>query len=762
MSETTDQTHRSSINTLITEHGRKPFQPLRSEYVLHTSTIPLATTLDLQYARRKSKANRLVSLFHGETDEHPDVLCSKRSCMYLREDRSRCNEKVKSNCPCLTIQQSDGLPLSPICFLTYIKSLNRNLVGQIDEDAFRIEPSKIMFCQDSQGCFDNKYPGEIRDMLGVTGWGHISNINYLELMDSLFWYRTNKKQYKLDTLLRKVVDKRGLPYFKRILKQTLYTLDGLIVKKLVVFGPELGDYYRFAGQTARLFKDLFSEYAADSLADLPPEMENSSLYSEMKDHFNHCKEFFYKGTHEEKQSWLNWPFKNKGLGAFWGTEMRRLKAYIFQHVGTVDGPYTSSLAWIFRSTTFCQTRNLGYLPTHLSEIKFASFREAISRPVEKLGPENDRLIRMAVRNRFERSEVREGFLQHPEGDVENAIAQQVYSKINLDLKGSASIDHKIIEGGKLEDARLTIRRIIDYGWKVPVRSLETNEVLEWIMVTEGDYDERWNRILFWFSYQLALNWLCERGMEKEEYYVSFPLSDTEDYSDDILRASIVHIMEPGKARNLVKGTGLSAWFLTPAAKILQATLALLPEHRAGLELSAHDWVHTRRTSSESDESGFIYNQVGGTLNPGVSQVFKDWQESTDFIGKRVGAAHLSAMMDYIGFPQAYGEMVIKIIREPQPVTEVMKFAVETDGVSEGTFREIERTSWISFVREGYMMGMPVTKVILHLIHVSELETAILFLRKRGIIIKEGFKHPPVRPDKVFLPRHHDVTNVVVT
>jgi hypothetical protein len=81
-------------------------------------------------------------------------------------------------------------------------------------------------------------------------------------------------------------------------------------------------------------------------------------------------------------------------------------------------------------------------------------------------------------------------------------------------------------------------------------------------------------------------------------------------------------MEPGNRRNSLV---LNAW-----SEILQATLALLPEHRAGLELSAHDWVHTRRVNAESDESEFIYDHVTGYRRPSILQAFKDWTESTDF------------------------------------------------------------------------------------------------------------------------------------
>jgi hypothetical protein len=421
----------------------------------------------------------------------------------------------------------------------------------------------------------------------------------------------------------------------------------------------------------------------------------------------------------------------------------------------VNSHYTTSLAWIFRCTTLAQTRNLGYLPAHLADEKFAEFRKTISRPVEAIDPEYDALIRVAVVSRFERSGITEGFLRDPKSDIEKELAGSVLKNINLDLKGTASVDHKVSEGGKLEDARKTIRLIIDNGWQVPVRDLEDNKILSYIGAFDNEFDESWNRLLFWFSYQVVLNWMCERGLQEEEYYYAFILPDGEELSEDVLRAAIVHIKEPGKARNLVKTTGEFAWFLTPSAKILQATLALLPEHRAGLELSAHDWIHTRRISGDSDESKFIYDSRSGVRNENILQVFKDWTESTDFISKRVGSAHLGAMMSYIGFPTAYGEMVLRMIREPQPVEEVIELRlldVDETTPNGPRYKEVNRLKWHSYVNEGHMMGMPVTKPVLHLVHVSELEIAREFLRRREILVNEGSKAGSFRTNRVNIPR----------
>lgn len=743
-----EYTHEGSINSVLTDHGRKPFTPLLSKYVCHTSTIPLATTLDMEYARKLSSVTSVKSLFHGHTLEKPISRCGIRSCMFTKRDNSRTNQHVLSNCPCLEVQLEDGSELEPICFLAFLKSLNRNLINPGKEDVEKyINADRVMFCQDSQGIFDNRYPGAIKDVLGVSGWGHTSAQNICEVMDYLYWFRKSPIKDSTEKLMRKVFMRIGIEGLRRAIKQSLHTLNGLMCKKFFVFGPEISSYTCIAEQTARLFHALLDEYGHN-----PSEEYSSPVFQEMKDLFNFTKSIFYKGDIVDRTSWLLWDFKHKDLKFFFTKEFAALYKTIDLLKRNSNMDYTDSLAWFFRSTTFAQTRNLGYLPPHMAEKAFADFRDTISRPVEALSTENDKLIRLAVIQRLKDSEITYKFLEEPSTEAERQIADDVLSNISLDLKGSASVNNMVAEGGKLEDARLAINMIQDNNWTVPIRSLKTNEIVGNIGYDTSDTEAQWNNLLFWFSYQLALNWCAMRGLVPEDLYYPFPQKgkEEEDYNIDILEASIVHIMEPGKIRDLVKGTGYLTWVLTPAAKILQAALALLPEHHAGLELASHDWTHARRISSESTESGFIYLK-DGTVKQNVLQVFKDWKQSTDFISKRVGAAHLTAFAQYIGFPPAYLRILLILIREPQPVREVVTMRYHEEGIDDGTFK-IEKVAWSGKITEGYMMGLPVTKPILHLIHVSEREVVKMFLKKERLKIGPGDRGPPQQTLHVHMPR----------
>lgn len=752
--ESDSYTHTGSLNSLLTEHGRKDFSPVTSKYVCHTSTIPLATTIDLEHAIRTTTRTKSRSLFHGSTAETTKATCGIRSCMFVSSDGHRHAQQTRLNCPCHEARDENGSQLEPICFLTYIKSLSHNLMNPNKEEIRNnMDPSRIMFCQDSQGILDDHYPGAIRDKIGVTGWGHVNPRVIVSVLDCLYWFRKAHERGDIISALFEILTHQGFNVLRKVIKQSLHTLNGLLCKKMFVFGPEISRYHDIASQTSMLFIDLVKEYG--ELYGKP----DYPVFTELKSLFKETKRIFHQGPNTSRTAWLRWDFQSPSVQNFWSSEFSRLRLSIEKMKVNSDIDYTNSPAWFFRSITFSQTRNLGYLPPHMANEAFANFRETVSRPLEELSEENDQLIRRAVIQRLKESGIREGFLNDPSTSDEIYLATLVTGNINLDLKGSASVDHPVLAGGKLEDARLAIKRIRENNWSVPIRDLKTNEIVGLISYHENDDESQWNRLLFWYSYQLGLNWCAQRGLMEEELYHGFVLANGEHYSKDILEAAIVHIMEPGKIRDLVKGTGELAWALTPGAKVLQATLALLPEHRAGLEAASHDWAHSRRMSGESAESGFVYDETSGRVRPDVFQVFKDWKQSTDFIGKRVGAAHLGSFAQFIGFPAGYLRLILNLIRQPQPVREVTLMTYRAEGPNAGGY-ESELVVWNGSIIEGYMMGMPITKVILHLIHVSEREVVKEYLRRRDIQVKPGITGPKPYQEHVHIPRETPKTRLL--
>jgi len=633
--------------------------------------------------------------------------------MYVNSKNSRNHESIPINCPCLKVKDSNDEALKPRCFLAYVKSLGKQLLSE-SEDVESMNPNKVMFCQTHVGLFDNKYPGWLRDELRVTGWQHVKERHLEAALNSLYWFRKFSQRLKLGQLVAEAIDKLGIRQVRHVVAQAIHTINGVLIKKFMAFCPETVRYSDYAKQTAYLFRDLFRDYT-HPLAYVDGNLvEPEGLtYSELKEFLNTVKATFHGASFERRKQWLEFEFKSVSLRRIFN-EMSRLKGLTeVKYQQGVD--YTESPAWIFRCTTLCQTRVMGYLPNCIAEVKRKQFRENISRPLEIPPRENLLLIKKAVDEELSRAKVPREFLARPQWK-ERRVQQQfehAIAAVELPLKGAASVDHYVREGGKVEDARQIINLAIDNKWKIPIRDLHDHEVKEHIVLSRADTHTAsdYARPLFWISYTVILNHFVRKGFIKADYYPL--LVGDQEWNPDPMRASIVHISEPGKERNLTKSTGFLAWFLKPASKITQDTLAILPEHAAGLTASGHEWRHQKRISSLSDESHFIYDIYSGRVKDRVIHSFKDWTESTDFIGKLVGWAHLETLLTYIAFPEGYMRLVGMAILEPQPVTEV----VALKNLDEEF--EYVPVQWDGAIREGFMMGNPMTKTILHLIHVSE-------------------------------------------
>jgi len=737
-----EESSQSESLLTLTSHGGRAFEARTSRYVIHTHTIPLATTVDQQYLLNEESCQ---SIFHGyQAGEKSDVHCSLRSCMYIQGDKSRSREKIKTNCPCKKVSEQ-GVELQPLCFMVYLRSLNHNLSGlrQPEENSWQLNPSETMFCQTATGIFDNAYPGHLRDRVEVTGWGHVTRDSIIPLMESTYWFRKHGKQYKLRDRTRELFLLYGDHRAKHIVSQVCHSVNSLLVKKMLSLAPEIEGYKTLSKHTAWAYSALLDDYAAGTSQGpgglvIEPQ---GGFYNDAKAFSALVKQSFHKERRDDRLEWLTFQASTKAFGAFFGTELRRLKAYAEQEYSGAGSDYSLSPAWIYRASILSQTRGMGYLPESIAECRRIAFRNTVNREVIRVPPEMTHLQYLAVQKRLADGGVPRDILSSEKirmkgsTSVEASLFAEIFSRIELPLKGTASVDTFVKDGGKIEDARLLLNLAIKQGWKIPVRDLETNSIIEFVTVSrETESDADFSRPLFWLSYQLTINhWVKKGQWNKEEYYQFLDYGDHE-YEPGIMDAKIVHISEPGKERNLTKSHAVLAWFLTPASKITQGALSLLPEHRAGLLESSHEWRHQKRVSAMSDESGFIYDGITGRTNDEIQHVFKDWTESTDFISKYVGWAHLRGLMDYLGFPNGYKRLVLKTIVEAQPVVETTSRTILDDG-----HEIVDPVNWTGFIREGFMMGNPMTKTILHLVHASERVVTEEFLRRRGLRFRDTYK-----------------------
>lgn len=682
--------------------------------------------------------------------------------MFLRDDKTRSQERLKLSCPCYEVALENG-SLQPLCFLVYVRCLNRNLVGtEADQDPhMNLDPSEIMFCQNSQGVFDNSYSGMMRDKCGLTGWNHVSQKTILKVLDCLYWFRAFERQYRLKKTVLESIRVHGFAKTRHMVMQTLHTINSLLVKKMIAFSPEIEGYTPIAKHTAWAFSELMNDYGKIleyDHAGIPVE-PTKMFYLDAKAFANAIKSGFHKESRLDRLGILQIGSSTKAFAAFFGSELRRLQRYVESVYSASGSDYTLSPAWIFRMTTLGQTRGIGYLPDAIAECKRRSFRMNVNRKLEDVEPAMLQLQATAVVNRLRQGGMPFAVLSRDRmgtlSEKEREQLEDAFSRVDLPIKATASVDTFVKDGGKVEDARLLLAMARKNHWKIPVRDLDDHKIIEVITVPEEPGEEdlgQTSRYLFWISYQLFLNhWIGKSEWSREDAW-SFPIENQADYRpDNLMDAKIVHISEPGKERNLTKSHAALAWMLTPGAKLTQGVLAMLKEHRAGLLESGHEWRHQKRISAMSDESGFIYDPMTGKFHREIRHVFKDWTESTDFICKAVGYTHLRAYMDFVDFPRGYKRLILKTIVEPQPVKEVVsRRTLNGEDV-------IEPVNWTGSINEGFMMGNPMTKTILHLVHESERAVATLYLTRKGLSFRPNYKFG-MFPDQARVDRKESSVN----
>jgi len=597
-----------------------------------------------------------------------------------------------------------------------------------------IDASEVMFCHDSRSILDNKYPALLVNQLGVSGFGHIKPHNLVRVLESTYWFRKYGAKYKLPALVQKCIDEsKNFSRTLQCVKQALHTLNGFLVKKFMALGPEIISYKELHEKGTRVFRDLLIDYTIKSREQMPNYV-GVSIFEEAKNYFNYVKEYHCDNDLSKRLSILDYNFSCRSLGSFFGTELSRLRAFINVNRNAGLGDYTKSMAWSYRAVEICQTRNLGYLPQYIAREQAEAFHQVVTRPLEDLTEEQSSVIKKLVWDELKDAGIARNQLMRENPGFETLIKESVV----LELKYTASVTTSVKNGGKVEDARHFLQIIRENGWRIPIRDLSTFEIIGQtplldIEAENNDSGINLSSILFWFALQVVVNFAVLRGLWDRTHFHFFKKKDgpQEDLKnlfvvDGILDAAVLLINEPGKGRKLVKSHPLLNWFLVPGSKLCQKILAQHPDHKAGLELGAHDWVHSKRISGDSLDASFMYVNGTGKVRDDIWFGYTDWTEATDRMAKRRGIAHLNAFFNYIGFPEFYGQLIAIMIREPQPVKEV----VEKTSVDEYT--EERYYVWKGYITEGFMMGNQMTKTLLHLCHASERMLAIKYLKDKDI------------------------------
>lgn len=723
-------------------------------YVVHTSSLPLATTIDYQFLLGSNPDERYVC-GHSRDETFPlekGHCCARRSCM-VKDSQGNRFEYLRSNCPCRQLTRTDDLtgeqlPLIPLCALNYIRCIGKT---PCDEEFHsgperKIKPDEILFCTNAENILNSKYSYELRMQTLCTGWQWVDTTEKLDsALRCLYWYRKYETHLSLGKLLV-AKDERNFKILKRALTQTLHTVNSILVKKLLAFGSETGDYVAIARQTAMLFKELLVEYLQEPIRGLDGRYvePTNTTYNIYKEFCGVAKMCFSGDNASARSEVLHFDFKGSALGSMFGRELKALAGTIDKELSTANNDYTNSLNFKDRMTILSQTRGMGYLPQAQAVVRQQNFREQVNRPVEKIDEEHALIIRQSIMRRLGESGVPKDILEHTDtpyrgvnhvGIEVGDLRKEIYAYANLEIKPSASVETFVKDGGRMEDARELFQLAKTNDWDIPIRSITDGHIIDYLKMCEISRDEDIHlqipRIVFWISFQLMINHWISKGEWDESFKHDFMI-DGIPYCPGVMDARIVHISEPGKERNLTASSSIYTWVLTPGAKTIQAVLALNKEHHAGLLGSLHAWRHEKKISGENAYSHFLYG-TRGVLKDSVESYFTDFKESTDFLIKSIGFNVMLAFMNYTAFPGFYGKLILKTIVEAQPVTEVIVRDINLDNTMEDEFIN-RHIIWKGSINEGFMMGNPVTKPILHLVHDVSRKVAELLLDDKGVRI----------------------------
>jgi hypothetical protein len=555
--------------------------------------------------------------------------------------------------------------------------------------------------------------------VGFDGWEACKSPEQCaRVLETLFWYR----KY-VSTAARKWMStfaQSDFRRFKSCLEQTLHTLNGMLCKKFLLFPCEMEGYIRLAKLTSELFEQLLLDYLRPSDFGVPT--VQNSVFIRMKTIMKRVKQAFCSENREVRLgslSIMEGEVKHCKFSKFFQTSISRLRRRIQQ----MDSDYTTSTMWCATMSGMSQTRNLGYLPGWIAETKRKEFRDNVGREKVTVKTEYLKLIRKVVQERQKEMGIEHHFLTLHGRETKKDFLE-VINNIRLPLKPTASVRSTVYQGGKVEDARELLNDAMLKGWNVPVRDLSTGRITEMLHLNIKMRDERPEHegYLFWISLQLVLNWFASEYKRYVDYHSELPGSEI--WIEEMWKMKIVHISEPAKERNLTKTSSVVAWVLTVASKVSQSILAYNQDHRAGLILSAQDWMHQRRVSSGSYESAWMYDKSTRKRFDFVWNGFQDWKESTDFIPRQVGGMALAAWFQYVDFPRFYSDLVLLMTQRDYDVTEYTHTTWE-DGV-------VERHHYHGKVTEGFMMSMPLTKTVLHLMHDVNVGTVHAILASLGV------------------------------
>jgi hypothetical protein len=317
---------------------------------------------------------------------------------------------------------------------------------------------------------------------------------------------------------------------------------------------------------------------------------------------------------------------------------------------------------LFRASLLIQTRAGGTPPPHMILKSYQKFKETITSPVR--APEYPERIAKATKVVFDRI----ARVQNLPFEVALAL-----NRAKISLSDSAELSVPRHDGGKYEAFRQVYRRIQDAD-VFRVNLHDGSLTSEIIPQEDSNIGER--------CFHFTLRELKEGKLP------------------DILTVRSEAVVEAGKIRLITVGEIHHNILLHPASHILLDVLKLVPSSASGVGAANHAFEFYKRLNHKNPRATFIFDDADRWI------LSSDLETATDYANPIITRIILATFLGKycLGFPPFYTRVIMQLLTAPRLIYD-------------------ERTRESFTTTRGCLMGDPVTKFVMHMLHLVAAEIA---------------------------------------
>jgi hypothetical protein len=459
---------------------------------------------------------------------------------------------------------------------------------------------------------------------------------------------------------------------KRALRliELLKTVDGIFAQRYLANPAEVWTWERFdmfiLGNLSLLIGDEFLDGEL-SIETIPIR----TSYSKLK----WTRKWFKLQSHRD--GWLEEAPEPPPEGGFWARQFWRT----WQVLKTAQGYERLMIIGILS-----QTRGCGTPPPLVVLQSKRKFLQTVSLEAPRESPTMRSLRRLATEEVI--------------GALPAVAVTGLATKARVTVTSSACWEKTRREGGTTEEIKTLINSIGPMS-QVPIRNLDTGRAELWKFQSEFDSV---GELIFWVSLDRVLRTPPE----------------------ELRKAFLTVVKEPGKARSVTKARACLKIVLDLVSKLCSEPLAKgIRSSQSGMSASNHGWnffnsftdelekheTFSVLTRDESQFEGFV-QRTDTYENLYVSST--DYQEATDSMRHDVARDLGTAWMIKCGIPAVLRGIVVETCYKPREVYfKATGCLVDLGDPSPSMGDDIRKIT----LRQGVLMGDPLTKPVLHLTNV---------------------------------------------